>query len=396
MSTKYLYILSVPLCMACTPDVGFKSDKGNSSGTKYSLETVTKDLKFNDKTDILFVLDESCSMETISQKVRDGVATLSSVNFAPNTNIAVTYMSPAHVFSNGRANYASPFYAGALHSPGYFQYVTQASVDHFLNMQTLPNRNNYLANQFTKKLCADAWFSPGQVNDDGQPCLEGAMQAPFMCTEAEAGLTYIKQFTEKLSAANEALFRDGANAHIVFVSDTHDAGNPNYYGGLNNPTAAPTFAALHKALLQNNPSVQSIRMSGVVPVPVVGDSRLTGLTVLGQIPQNASEAQVGSEGFYDYSYLSSIRSSGGVAIHANNNSWNTMMEELIEFTSSTSKVVVQLKNSSEKIESVQINGADVPASHYSYSSGAKALTVTHNFLDGVNYNIVVISKFKEI
>src|SRR5262245_36346181 len=56
-------------------------------------EGVTKSIP-HAPVDILFVLDDSVSMEAIIDKVRAGFASLANVAFPNDTRMAVTYMSP--------------------------------------------------------------------------------------------------------------------------------------------------------------------------------------------------------------------------------------------------------------------------------------------------------------
>ncbi len=67
-------------------------------------ETHIKSLTAN-PTDILFVLDDSCSMETIANQVRDGFNSLLTSQFPANTKMAVTYMSPAYVKDDDTVDY---------------------------------------------------------------------------------------------------------------------------------------------------------------------------------------------------------------------------------------------------------------------------------------------------
>src|SRR6185503_2156685 len=65
-----------------------------------------------------------------------------------------------------------------------------------------------------------AWFSPGEVDPDGVPCLVAHTEVPGLLVHVEAGLTVLSQLLD----GKKPLFREGAHAHVVFVSDTHDPG----------------------------------------------------------------------------------------------------------------------------------------------------------------------------
>jgi hypothetical protein len=102
-------------------------------------ESHTKQLQAN-PTDILFILDESCSMNTIAEQVRDGFNSVAGSRFPPNTLMGVTYMSPSFVNTDGTFNFQATFPGLSsqvqqyiLNSPGYMKLVNEQSFAHYRN-----------------------------------------------------------------------------------------------------------------------------------------------------------------------------------------------------------------------------------------------------------------------
>ncbi len=89
-------------------------------------------------TEILFVLDNSISMEAIADAVRDGFNSLTTGQYPPETRMAVTYMSPAKVNEDDTIDYTSAYPSLIdetkgliLKSPGYMNFVSKESLDTF-------------------------------------------------------------------------------------------------------------------------------------------------------------------------------------------------------------------------------------------------------------------------
>ncbi len=395
-----LYIILLPMMQNCGDGVGFgnvdESQNQPFKGPELKNLVTNKSIAFNINTDILFVLDDSCSMQTIIDNVKNGVDSVSSLSFAPNTEMAVTYMSPALKSEMGGYDFSAPFYADSQNAPGYLQFVSQNSLDTFLQTLSTQEQSTQLAQNFTSPVCAEEWFAPGStvttVGGSGS-CLSGAMQIPNYCTVVEAGGLVVDQLTKKLSGLGKDLFRDQSNAHIIFVSDTHDAG-ANFYGtNVKHPDRMPNVDELKAAILSNNPNVQSIRFSGIVPLPLLGDEKLNGLNVIGAVPQTPEEQYINSEGDHDFSYLDLIKETGGVAMHAQSDDWSVAMNELIQFTETPSSVLVLLQQAVEEVKSVKINGVVINSSQFSLKSDKKTVEVFHSYQIGQSYDIQVESTY---
>lgn len=352
-----------------------------------NIDSSSKVVSFNSTTDILFVLDDSCSMDTIIDNVKSGIASISSVSFAANTKMATTYMSPATLDAQGNTDFNTPFYSKSFNTPGYLQLVSANSINQYISSLDSSAQDSMKQQHFPKQACSNEWFSPNQTAANGNDtCIESAMQAPFFCTVAETGVLSVAQLAERLSSQSTQLFRDNANAHIVFISDTHDPG-ASFYGKSNTPAELLSVSEFRNKILNNNPNIQSLRFSGVVPLPVVGNEKLTGLNVIGDIPQDANEAKVSSESTWSYSYLDFIRESQGVAMHAKSKDWSQLMQSLVDFTKTPTSVIVSLRNKATKIVEVKVNDILIEKSQYRLKSDGLNVEVDFPYINGMTYKI---------
>lgn len=129
-----------------TNDAQFRSDceqDPNISEQCYNraFEVVDKQLsQVTNPTDILFVLDNSISMEVIANSVRDGFNSITAGQYPPDTKMAVTYMSPARVNDDDTIDYANlhpvlnaETAALIINSPGYMNFVSKDGLDQYRN-----------------------------------------------------------------------------------------------------------------------------------------------------------------------------------------------------------------------------------------------------------------------
>lgn len=209
---------------------------------------------------------------------------------------------------------------------------------------------------FPVEVCAQSWFDPQQKSGSGQACLSGAMQTPLYCTGVEEGVWSLYQLIENYNRQHLALFRPESLVLILFVSDTHAPGVANYYGKTNNPSSPLSLAEITNKIKENSPGIASVKFSGVVPVPKVGDRHLDGLKVVGGIPKSDEEAYINSEGFNDYAYLPLIRETGGVAVHAKRDDWSAAMKELVQDARVISNLTLKLSSAVERVTNVWVDG----------------------------------------
>ncbi len=386
-------------------------------------------------TDILFVLDESCSMETIANQVRDGFNSLLGSQFPINTKMAVTYMSPALVNDDESVDFKS-VYAGITSTqirsiipalPGHLQLVSKNSIDSFItavptiyntvaklnytinknefaalypavnildpktgitvsksdpndivfkydaaypmtdskrntNPNALEVQQAYAISKFSTVACDQEWFDPGAKNSANQNCLTGAVQLTNVCTGVEAGIVSLEHMLKKYKEDNKKLFRDNSNVNIVLVSDTHEAGfadettGVTYFGTPGARKVQSTLEEIQSIIIENNPTIASIKFSGIVPLPEVGNPLLDGLNVIGNLPATATESQVGAEQLNGFSYLPFIKRSGGLAGHAANNNWSAIASQIAEDARYSGNIFIPLSGKVKRILEVTVNG----------------------------------------
>ncbi len=359
-------------------------------------EQTNKVADFNQKTDILFVLDDSCPMGTIIENVRNGIDSLGAVEFAPDTKMAVTYMSPVKVYEDGTPNYTSPAVLRAKGTPGHIQLVSQRSMNAFLNMSSDLPEVIESKNKLVHEACSSEWFSPLDRNTQGKSCLQAAMQTPLLCTIYEAGVTSLDQLLQKKISENKTIFRENSDLHIIFVSDTHDSGGgsiasgeKSMYGKANLPKRIRTPEEVIERVMTNNPNLQSVRFNGIVRLPVEGDQKLDGVVTVGNIPQNYNESKISGEGFHDFKYLDYIKATNGVAMHATDNDWSLAMKALMSFTNTPTSTLVVLHKKAKSISWVMVNGEEVGKDRYSLKADQKTVEVNYPFQNSQSYNIVI-------
>ncbi len=149
--TVLLFSTSVFLFQNCskggftlTDDAQFRSDC--EQDPNISEDCYNREEEFFDKqlgqvtnpTDILFVLDNSISMEVIANSMRDGFNSITAGQYPPDTKMAVTYMSPAKVNDDDTIDYANvhPILTAEtaaliINSPGYMNFVSKDGLDNY-------------------------------------------------------------------------------------------------------------------------------------------------------------------------------------------------------------------------------------------------------------------------
>lgn len=317
-----------------------------------------------ESVDILFVLDDSCSMSTILSNVESGILSLSSVEFPANTKMGVTYMSPAKM-TGDQIDFEKPYTRLSTGVPGFLSLVNRSTVADYMSLDVSAYDPEEEGKQnFPVGVCAESWFDPKQVNGSGQACLSGAMQTPLYCTGVEEGVWSLYQLIENYNRKHLALFRPESLVLVLFVSDTHAPGVANYYGKSNSPSSPLSLSEITNKIKENSPGIASVKFSGVVPVPKVGDRHLDGLKVVGGVPQSDEEAHINSEGFNDYAYLPLIRETGGVALHAKRNDWSEAMGDLIKDARVISNLTLRLSRAVERVTNVWVDGKELGESDF--------------------------------
>jgi hypothetical protein len=216
--------------------------------------------------DFLFVLDPSSSMHTLVDRVQEAFDRLAvSGAFPDKARIAVLTTTPADPQRLKVPHATVKRFPGVDLLPGFRELVSRESIAAF-RTATTPD----IAVAYPLEGCS-AWFSPGERNAAGVPCLTAHTQIPLVTLHAEAGLTAVAQ----LLARNlpRPVFRPGASVNVIFVSDTHDPGLP-----LRHDSAAraallaltPDAETLRRTLMSTQP-VSAVRFHAIAPYTPCGE-----------------------------------------------------------------------------------------------------------------------------
>lgn len=340
-------------------------------------------------TDILFVLDDSCSMATIAGSMASGFTSLASTTYPGNTKMGLTYMAPAKVESDGSLNLSTPYHSNVpIESAGFIKLVTKQSMNNYVD--AYPEHESY----FPEQGCNDEWFSPDQKGDDGNSCLTAVSQLAPLCTGVEAGLVTLEQTLKSYSIQGKRLFRENAFVNIIFVSDTHEPG-ANYFGRSGAPEKMKSYEEIISVINSNSPNISSLKMAGILPLPVEGHEIYDGLNVIGNKPQTTDEAYINAEADWDFSYLPFIKRTDGAVSHANSDDWVGIAQSLVEDSKSTGTLILNLKSNAIKIYIVSINNIQVPEDDWSISSDGSVITLKYSSDANTTLNIDVVYGVKQ-
>lgn len=213
--------------------------------------------------DYLFVIDDSVSMDAVIDRVQVGFAALAEERWPARSRIAVTSMLPASYEQPKRLHPAVRGTTGLYQNPGFRGLVDGSRIAAYKRVAEpiVVDRMPYAG--------CDPWFAPDDVSDEGVSCLVAHTQVGLTWNRAEAGLNALKQLLEQ---TDEALFRPGAAANVVFVSDTHDPGFFPKGNGLGKVGQAhdelvaerPDFDELAELVAWSN-TVSSFRVHAIAP-----------------------------------------------------------------------------------------------------------------------------------
>lgn len=235
--------------------------------------------------DFLFVVDNSASMDHIVGQVRAAFAALgerSGEAFPAETRIAVMSTLPGDPDDLRKAHPYVRHQGRNRRDPGFLRLVDASTVADFLKVAPEGQRS-----RFTTGGCESGWFSPEEKNGSGVPCLVAATQIAMDNVGVEAGLTAFAQLLE--GRGDTPLFRPGAAANVVFVSDTQDPGlGPSVPGLEDLVTLRPDYARLVELVDAAN-TVSSFRVHAIAPEGYCGER----WDHLGDVYQQAARASGG-------------------------------------------------------------------------------------------------------
>jgi hypothetical protein len=207
--------------------------------------------------DFLFVVDDSASMAKVIDRVRAAFASLGDA-FPAQARVAVMSTLPGDPDDLTKVNAAARHPSRNRHAPGFLRLVNKTSITDFAKFAPENERA-----RFPDPGCDEPWFSPTAVGASGVPCLVSHTQVAMDPVLVEAGLTAFGQLLEK--RGDVPLFRPGAAANVIFVSDTQDPGLAPGSPGLDELVAArPDFARLSDLVDVAN-TVSSFRVHAIAP-----------------------------------------------------------------------------------------------------------------------------------
>lgn len=326
--------------------------------------------------DVLFVVDESSSMGRIANDVRTAFNSTPTASFPDDTRMAVTNTHPSIVVNTTTRAFdpIEPFRDDDFiyEMPGFIKLVTRARIANF--------KSNFPAESasFTFAGCDAEWFRPADRDANGIPCLTGASQLALRGTGEEAGLVSVEQLTQRIRNSGGRLFRQGTIANIIFVSDTHDAGNP-YYGRPFAPASRMSANDLTQLVERTNPGLAGLRFHGIVPLPPAGDARLNGVKTVGQLPATLAESRIGGnngEDLWDFSYLDVIRRTEGAAMHPSaGNSWTTAIPQMVAELGVRANPVIDAGRAINSITRLEVDGRILTANQYTIRGDGRSIEI---------------------
>jgi hypothetical protein len=213
-----------------------------------------------DVVDFLFVVDGSASMKSVVAGVFDGFDALVDEDaFPKDARIAVTSTLPADPTRRSHPHPAVHHRGLVRFDPGFQRLVDAEGIAAVRT--TFPEATEL----FALDGC-DAWFAPGDENARGIPCFQAHTQLSLLGVGVEAGLTAVNQLLER-----GPVFRTGAAANIVFVSDTQDPGIKADHPGFDELVSLRPTGDEVVATASARQVTSSLRLHAIAPVTRCGN-----------------------------------------------------------------------------------------------------------------------------
>ena len=291
------------------------------------------------QNDVLFIFDNSVSMNPHLANVKEGFSKLGAASWSGDVRMAVMTTMPADPANLSKVhegirqavkdgtNNGKP-YVGIELEPGFMSFVSAEG------FQKYKQAGATFVSSYPEPLCSGEWFKPDAVNSKNQRCLTAALQNPFYAVGCEAGITALSQILDKRGK----IFRAGAFAQIVFVSDAQDPG----CGNKDLQRIRPAADVIRKKVLDKN-KLAGLKFHGAVPVPGGGETKETN-----------------GNGFFGFPYNELVNADKGVLIDI------TKGQDYSAFASNIAKSSVQepvfrLQSKASKINFVKVNGSAYPS-----------------------------------
>lgn len=206
-------------------DQGAQQTLPPPSNTDTQLGPKTQNFKFGPSqvtTDYVLIIDNSSSMNTILQRVKNGIQRVienSPTVFPPNSRMAVmsTMIGAAPSYSTTGAGIDR--YQGIDLEPGFLSFVNAAQIKAY-KAGVRSRADNWPLNG-----CDQEWFKPSDKDGSNNFCFTAALQTTGESVNVEAGIHAFRQLLDKNK--NKQIFRTNALVNVIFISDTHDPGANN-------------------------------------------------------------------------------------------------------------------------------------------------------------------------
>lgn len=291
--------------------------------------------------DVLFVIDNSVSMKPFLTLVQSGFESLGAASWFGDTRIGVMTTMPGDPGDLGKTHPDVRSYTGIEFEPGFLSLVSAPA---FRTYQTKGGK----ADQYPLPLCESEWFKPADVNSAGQRCLTVGLQSPLHGVSCEAGITALSQIHDKRGK----VFRDGAFAQIIFVSDAQDPGCES--SALLN--ARPSAAALQEKIFNKN-QLSGLRFHGVLTIPGGGTT--------GEL----------TNGDFGFPYNQLVTSTGGTLLDITSSSDYSAFAQAVA-RSQLPEPLFPLPYKASKILSVRVAGQAIDLQRTTLSADGRSVRIT--------------------
>jgi hypothetical protein len=325
-----------------TPKVAGSENVAGEKSVDFSFGPTTS------ANDLLFIFDNSSSMKSHLEKVKAGFEGLSSADWFGDVKIGVMTTMPADPQNLAKTHSGVSTYKGIDAEPGFLSLVSAKALEVFKKVGAADKISAYV-----EPLCNDEWFSPDAVNSNKKRCLSVALQNPHHGVGCEAGMTALSQLVSKREKQGSKLFRKGAFAQVVFVSDAQDPGCEN------------------NELAKTRPSSQVLRNL------VLEKSELAGLKFHGvlTVPNGAETKETKDGRNFGFPYNTLINENKGIILDiTSSTNYSEFAKTLAK--SSLPQPVFSFPSKVSKVIGVKVDGKELPANKIQLSADGKSVRLT--------------------
>lgn len=327
-------------------------------------EIFTFDGSVKNEVDYLFVLDNSCSAETLLENSQKAMLDLVSLpNVLPGEPKIATMTTAHGAFDDlTKLGIGLRSFEYSTIEPGFLSFYNKGARDNFVS-QIGSNANYELAG------CENSWFAPDETNVAGELCIEAAFQTRSKCTGTEAGILAFTQLLEKNEGS--PMFRSGANVNVIFISDTHDPGiNVDSDNGKAIIERHLPYSEIVKKVADDN-LVNSLKFHAVAPADV-----------------NSTCAETYRNGSYNKLVADSGGKSADCSAAVN---YSDFMKDMVEISKVPDMATFILSESFDSVVAIKVGGKVV--TDYDYNPSTNGITLRNlDFTTVVPVEIVYLAK----